>query len=409
MLEQHRAQCASGGQAPSSTARRGSAGAGLQSGSRSLLLGSSTAPHHLKTDMNRLFCKMPTKTLRSVGNPFPLLLSTIQKLGQSALHTFSRYSWMRYTLPSLALLIWLTTSNANLYQTGDTQGWISGAEWLKDCILLVSSEVCQRISYWPIWNNSLALMFSWFTGNQIKLWYYLNVISFVVYLLVIVESVRQFYYQWRFFIVYSILFSPLLFQVNSTFTEIQQGLFLTLALLSFIKGRKKLSSIFIFLSIATKETFILLWGVILIFQIIKEMMNILKIMSIRAPLDGFSDTLTHLFRIFLQDIIKIPLFNNKIRSLIIGILLGSLVNFGFNYLRYQQFKNTSYYSLNILFSMDFNYVILNFIWSLISPNGGIIFSYGIFLTVTILYLIGHQTIQLSEFINVRNPEVDFHY
>jgi len=289
-----------------------------------------------------------------------------------------------------------------LYQTGDTQGWVSGSKWLKDCIFLVSSEACQRISYWPIWNNSLALMFSWFTGNQVKLWYYLNMLCFVVYLLVIVYSVQQLSFKWRFLIVYAIIFSPLLFYVHSTFTEIQQGLFLTLALFSFIKRRMLTSSILIAFSIITKETFILLWIIILIFLIIKDTMNNIDLVHMRISIHGFSSKFMYLFKMLVKNTLQISLFKNRILQLIVGILLGSLMNLTFNYLRYHQVKNTAYYSSNISFSMDLYYTVLNFIWSLISPNGGIVFAYGFFLTIILLYSNSHQKIQLSALLNLKN-------
>jgi hypothetical protein len=355
--------------------------------------------------MNQFMSQMPTKVLRSVSNSLPLLYSTIQKISQSSLHIFSQHSWIRYGLLSLGILVWLTTSNANIYQTGDTQGWILGSKWLKDCLLLVSSEACRRVSYWPIWNNTLALMFSWFTENQIKLWYYLNIACFVAYLLVLVYSARQLDFKWRFLIIFSIIFSPLLFQVNSTFTETQQGLFLTLSFLSLIKRRMISSSLFIFLSISTKETFILHWVIIVAFQVMQEMKNCLKMNLSRILICRFIGEPAYFFRSFFKNITKMSLANNQIRALIIGLLFGSIVDFGFNYLRYQQFKNTFYYSLNKHFSMNLNYTILNFIWSLISPNGGVIFAYGIFLSVVFLFLIGHQKLQLSAALNLKNHNV----
>ena len=45
--------------------------------------------------------------------------------------------------------------------------------------------------------------------------------------------------------------------------------------------------------------------------------------------------------------------------------------------------------------MGLNYVILNLKWSIISPNGGIIFTFGLFISAIILYLIFSKDFQMS--------------
>jgi hypothetical protein len=319
---------------------------------------------------------------------------TIKKPSQAFPYKFSKNHWLSFSLFSLGMFTWLIASNANLYQTGDTKAWVSGAQWLKDCFLQIHSEACSRISPWPIWNNLLALVFSKFTDDQMRLWYYSNIISFIIYLSAISFTIRKFAFKWRFLMIYSIFLSPLLFQVNSTCTEIQQGLFLTLALLSFIRRYVILTALLIPLSIITKETLILTWVIILIFNLIQELASILKSVHQQIQPQNSIDKSRQFFGILLKDISILRLGNTQIRTLIIGILVGSLASFGFNYIRYHHFKNIVYFASNAHLSMGLNYMILNFKWSLISPNGGIVFAYGLFLSIIFSYLISRQNFQI---------------
>ena len=208
-------------------------------------------------------------------------LINLGKHCQSLINIVRRNDYLSFTLFSLTIFGWLTVSNANLYQTQDTKAWVWGSQWLRPCFLQrvylqTNSEACGRISPYPIWNNLIALGFSRFTDDQIKLWHYLNVICFTVYLCIIIYLNRSLSFLSRLSIFYSILLSPLLFQANSTFTELQQGLFLTLAVISLIRRQVIQSYLFIPLSITSKEPLILVWTLILSFNQLRDIVNALK-------------------------------------------------------------------------------------------------------------------------------------
>ena len=314
----------------------------------------------------------------------------MQKIDRFAGRLFSQQRWMQYSFVGLVLLLWLTTSKAKVFQSSDTLGWIIGSKGFVDCIFFVNLDACQSISYWPIWNNALAVIFGWFADDQIKLWYYLNIAAFVVYVLIIISLIQGLDHKWRLLIIFSILLSPLLFQAHSTFTETQQGLLLTLAFLALLRRRMAISLVLISLSITIKETFLLLWILILIFVILKEILDAFKIAEISESERGLAMRFVYFCRNHVRSVFKGILFNHQIQALIIGILVGSLITFLFNYLRYHHFSNRAYYSLNTQFSMRIQYAVFNFIWSLISPNGGLVFSYGVLMAIVILILTTSQ-------------------
>jgi hypothetical protein len=121
-----------------------------------------------------------------------LYIITVQNLFQAFFQKLDKNIWFSIILFSVGLFIWCVTTNTNLYQTQDTRVWICGSQWLGDCFLSIDSEACGRISKWPIWNNFVAFILSWFTDDQIKFWHYLNVVSFIVYLFIISFAARKF-------------------------------------------------------------------------------------------------------------------------------------------------------------------------------------------------------------------------
>jgi hypothetical protein len=187
--------------------------------------------------------------------------------------------------------------------------------------------------------------------------------------------------------------SPLLFLVNSTFTEIQQGVLLTIALITLIKRNQILCILFVALSITTKESFIFLWSVVIIFNLSKESIHILQNNSQQISSQPFIQNFGKNLLTFLKDFIKSNLYNTQIRVLVIGLLIGSTINFSFNFIKFNQFKNMEYISENRLFEMNMDYFITNFKWAVFSPNGGIVFSYGLFLSIILLHLMFHKSIQ----------------
>lgn len=299
--------------------------------------------------------------------------------------------------------VWFLTINAIIHITGDTSALVSGSKRLIECFSDIGSESCKSLSKFPIWNNLIAYIFGQFTSEQIKLWHYGNIAAFAVYIYIAILELSNLSFIWRLSFLISIIFSPFLFYVNSTFSEIQQGLFLSVGLICFIYRNKFLTPLFIIMSIATKDTFLLSWALILSFLIVKDTYRIIRdsLDNRSFPIESGRNTIISSAIDIFSNIFNSLKKSNYLKILVTGIFGGAFVSFSFNYIRYRQINNVVYLYENITFGMNVNHFASNLWWSLFSPNGGLIFGYGLFFSIVIFYFVFNKVIN-SHHLESRN-------
>ena len=272
--------------------------------------------------------------------------------------------------------IWAISANANLYATGDTKDWTEGAKWLGSCLSNLGFDSCQKLSKWPIWNHLIAFVFSRLSTIS-GTWQSINIAAFTLYLYVTISAMLSLSFMWRFFLLISILVSPLLFYINSTFTEIQQGLFLTLGLSSLINKKPLISTLFIVLSIAAKESLLICWLFVLFGLLLKEIYC--------------SKFAIHFFKEIVSNLRK-SIYS---KTVIAGIIIGTVINLWFNYIRYHQITNRSYLDEHRFLEMNLDHFVSNAWWSLFSPNGGLLVSYGLFFSIVVFYIFFNKIQHIS--------------
>jgi hypothetical protein len=269
----------------------------------------------------------------------------------------------------IAGLVYGLSRDANRYR-GDANAFIPAGRHLGSCLwrtLRTQSvaSACRSLSVFPFWNHGVAWVFSRLTHDQLGLWFWMNRIALFLYLLVCVLALRSTTLSERALAVFSLLCSPLLFYVNSAFTELQQGLFVTLALRFWLCHRLWACSMFIFLSILSKDSLLPLWMSFVAF--------LLLLPTARGP--------------FSQPAEGAPRRSRLKRSLpsVMGVGAGVIVAVLFNWLKYGTPGNAAYIDEGTrMYAVSWEHAVQNLLGSLLSPNGGIVVAYGLFFGLLVL-------------------------
>ncbi len=278
--------------------------------------------------------------------------------------------------PILAALLiaGLLSVGSKAYQAGDTAGWVAGGNQFAKCIANLSlgepsdqPNACRHISKWPLWNNGMAAVFGLFVENQRYCWQLLNILSFAAYLAIWLSTIRYRNRTQATIATFALLFSPLLFYLNSTFTEIQQGALVTLGLFFLSRRSYRYAASVIFLSILTKESLLPLWGIVFLLLLFQ----------------GFGITKRGLSTVSRK---QAWLRLMELSPLLCCLMAAVAVSMTFNWLRYDSVVNTVYLAENTQFDMGAGHALANFFWGALSPNGGILVAYGLILACWLVRL-----------------------
>lgn len=264
---------------------------------------------------------------------------------------------------------------AQVFST-DALHWIRGSENLGACVgsfigLGDPSGACADLSKWPLLNTALAWAWGGDAGAQLSLWHALSAGAFAAYLALVLAVAP-----WRSglevtWAAAALLSSPLLFYANSTFTEVFQGLVISAALVAWWKRCPVVAGAFAFVSAIAKDSIAPFWalfGLALVARRFRESAGSDRSAGGR---------------------LAAAVFHPDHRSLGYGITAGTALAAAFNFAKYGGPTNSVYLAEAAVFAPGWSERAENLAATLVSPNGGVLWAYGLVGVVLVVRWLRH--------------------